>query len=233
MMLGPVTRDELAPGDSLRWVLGMQVEREPFDLGAEPALEPRRPLVADVAERSDVVTPDRDHMIRHDRRLPRGEPRRVSREESAIVRGMCRIAVLLALAAVLAACAGSENHATAVVEADGGRVVLTLEIADSPDERARGLMGRTSLAADSGMLFVYDEPASGGFWMKDTLVPLSIAFLDAGGRILRTLDMEPCRADPCPVYDPGVVYRSALEVNRGAFDRLGVRAGDVIEVDRG
>ena len=73
-------------------------------------------------------------------------------------------------------------------------------------------------------------PASGGFWMKNTLIPLSIAFFDARGRILRMLDMEPCREEDCPLYDPGVPYHGALEVNRGAFQRWGVRAGDRIRL---
>ena len=54
--------------------------------------------------------------------------------------------------------------------------------------------------------------------MKDTLIPLSVAFADADGEIVTILDMEPCKADPCPVYDPGAPYRTALEANKGAFD---------------
>ena len=65
----------------------------------------------------------------------------------------------------------------------------------------------------------------GGFWMKNTLIPLSIAFFDRQGVILRILDMEPCRADPCPVYYPGVVYQGALEVNQGWFRRRGLAEG--------
>jgi hypothetical protein len=68
--------------------------------------------------------------------------------------------------------------------------------------------------------------------MKDTLIPLSAAFLDRDGRVLRILDMEPCEADPCPVYDPGVSYVAAVEANRGAFERLGVAVGDVAQLER-
>lgn len=109
---------------------------------------------------------------------------------------------------------------------------LDVELAETPEERQQGLMHRQSLAERSGMLFLFQEPTSGGFWMKDTLIPLSIAFLDADGRILRILDMEPCRADPCPVYVPGVAYRAALEVNQGAFERAGVKVGDRVTVQR-
>ena len=68
--------------------------------------------------------------------------------------------------------------------------------------------------------------------MKNTLIPLSIAFYDRRGRIVRILDMTPCRADPCPVYDPRATYRYALEVNRGAFKRWKVHMGDRIVVHR-
>ncbi len=91
-------------------------------------------------------------------------------------------------------------------------------------------MGRTSLPADEGMLFTWHQDRSGAFWMKDTLIPLSIAFYGADGRILRILDMTPCREDPCDLYDPGVAYRGALEVNRGAFGRLGISAGDRLRI---
>ncbi len=107
-----------------------------------------------------------------------------------------------------------------------------MEIADTPAERERGLMHREALGEDAGMLFVYERETTGGFWMKNTLIPLSIAFYDADGTILAILDMRPCRADPCAVFDPGVAYRGALEVNRGAFARWGVAKGDVIRVER-
>jgi uncharacterized membrane protein (UPF0127 family) len=113
-----------------------------------------------------------------------------------------------------------------VIETEGGEVEVAVEVADSPEEREVGLMDRESLPAEAGMLFVFDEDHAGGFWMKNTLIPLSIAFADAEGTILGILDMEPCEADPCDIYDPGVPYRSALEVNQGAFESWGVQAGD-------
>jgi uncharacterized membrane protein (UPF0127 family) len=91
-------------------------------------------------------------------------------------------------------------------------------------------MGRTSLPADAGMVFVYPEDHAGPFWMKGTLIPLSIAFYAADGRILRILDMQPCEADPCPLYDPEVPYRGALEVNEGAFADWGITEGDRLRI---
>jgi uncharacterized membrane protein (UPF0127 family) len=91
-------------------------------------------------------------------------------------------------------------------------------------------MGRKTLARNAGMVFLFGSPTRGRFWMKDTLIPLSVAFWNKQGRILRILDMTPCRADPCTVYDPGVAFTGALEVNRGAFKRWGVRPGARISI---
>jgi hypothetical protein len=113
-----------------------------------------------------------------------------------------------------------------LIETATGEFEVAVEVADSPEEREVGLMDRESLPADAGMLFLFDEDTASGFWMKNTLIPLSIAFVDAEGTIVSILDMEPCESDPCEIYNPGVVYRSALEVNQGAFDDWGVQVGD-------
>jgi uncharacterized protein len=118
------------------------------------------------------------------------------------------------------------EQATAVIETNEGAVRLDVEVAKTDEQRHFGLMFRAALPAESGMVFLYDWDQTGDFWMKNTLIPLSIAFYDARGRILRMLDMEPCSADPCPLYDAGVAYRGALEVNQGAFRRWGVEEGD-------
>lgn len=105
------------------------------------------------------------------------------------------------------------------------------EIAADPDTRRVGLMHRPSLPADAGMLFVYPDDTDGGFWMKNTLIPLTIAFATADGEIVAVLDMEPCEADPCPTYRPGASYRMALEVNAGALGAA--EPGWRMEVDGG
>jgi uncharacterized membrane protein (UPF0127 family) len=103
-----------------------------------------------------------------------------------------------------------------------------VEVADTPSER--GLMGRTSLPPNDGMLFTWPAYHEGTFWMKDTLIPLSVAFYASDGRILRILDMTPCRKAPCDLYDPRVPYRGALKANRGAFGRWGVSEGDRLRI---
>jgi uncharacterized membrane protein (UPF0127 family) len=128
----------------------------------------------------------------------------------------------------------TETFSPAKVLLDGGdeSTIIDVEVAESEGERRLGLMFRESLPQDTGMLFIFDGESEGGFWMKDTLVPLSIAFIDSESQIVRILDMEPCREDPCPVYEPGVRYSAALEVNQGAFEEWGIEEGDRVTVTR-
>jgi uncharacterized membrane protein (UPF0127 family) len=111
-------------------------------------------------------------------------------------------------------------------------VLVNIIVAESDEAQGVGLMHRESFPEDCGMVFLFFEERSGGFWMKNTLIPLSIAFFDAEGEILSILDMEPCEADPCDVYDPGVPYSGALEVNQGRFEDWGVEVGDEIDITR-
>lgn len=111
-------------------------------------------------------------------------------------------------------------------------VQVDVEIAETDETRSRGLMERESLGGDSGMVFVMGGPTDGGFWMKDTLIPLSIAFWDDDGRILTMLDMDPCPSESCPSYNPGVLYTHALEVNQGFFVEHGVELGDPVRLER-
>ena len=96
----------------------------------------------------------------------------------------------------------------------GQRLTLHLELAQTPEQRARGLMHRQTLADDSGMLFVYGADVSHPFWMADTPLPLSIAFIDARGVIVDIRDLQPL--DVTRIY-PRAPYRFALEVNQGLF----------------
>lgn len=115
-----------------------------------------------------------------------------------------------------------------LIDTGAESVLLDVDVAETKEQRAFGLMKRESMPEDEGMLFVFFEDSTGAFTMRNTLIPLSIAFFDFEGRIVKLLDMEPCEAEPCPVYDPGVTYRGALEVNQGAFDRWGVEEGSVV-----
>lgn len=157
----------------------------------------------------------------------------------------CRVALLLGMVVVASACGGGGTPATvptsgggsptfgvgkAVIDTDEGAVLLDVEMAATPEQLQYGLMHRRRLPEKTGMVFIFPEETNGGFYMKNTLIPLSIAFFDEDGKILRILDMEPCESDPCEIYEPEVSYRGALEVNQGAFERWGVEENDVIRV---
>lgn len=112
---------------------------------------------------------------------------------------------------------------------------LNVEIARTVQERSFGLMERDRLAADAGMLFVYQEQQSpeNGFWMHRTRIPLDIAFIGRNGKIRAIDSMVPCGNDVtkrCPTYRAGVPFRAALEVNAGYFDARGIDVGDHVEL---
>jgi uncharacterized membrane protein (UPF0127 family) len=106
-----------------------------------------------------------------------------------------------------------------------GAHALKVEVAESDPQRMQGLMFREKMAPDEGMLFIFDEPAYHAMWMKNTLIPLSVAFVDANGVILNILDMEPQTLDSHMAAGPAVY---AIETNKGWFDRKKIKAGDKV-----
>ncbi|CAH0305607.1 DUF192 domain-containing protein [Peribacillus sp. Bi134] len=105
---------------------------------------------------------------------------------------------------------------------------ITVQVADTQRKRDKGLMFVGKLPENEGMLFVFPVKIYGGFWMKNTLIPLSIAFLDSDGEILKILHMEPCKEDICPTYDPEISYHYAIEVNLGWFEKNQIKEGDYV-----
>jgi uncharacterized membrane protein (UPF0127 family) len=121
---------------------------------------------------------------------------------------------LLALFVVLALSLGGVSQATpenptATLKLDGKPI--RPELARTSAQRSVGLMNRAIAPAD-GMLFVFPTDTTGGFWMKNTLVPLKIVFFSAKGKRVRTLRMTPCTEEPCKIYSPRRRYRFALEL---------------------
>jgi uncharacterized membrane protein (UPF0127 family) len=104
-----------------------------------------------------------------------------------------------------------------------------VEVAKGPEERNRGLMERKHLNKDEGMLFIFEIEDYHGFWMKDTLIPLSIAFIDKDGRIVSITDMKPRTLDSHVPPKP-ILY--ALEMNKGWFFSHGIKAGDVVQFSK-
>ena len=128
--------------------------------------------------------------------------------------------LILALSLATAA-AAAQPPVLRTVELGAGMHLLRAEVADRDATRSRGLMHRTSLPQNGGMLFVFDQDGIHCMWMKNTLIPLSVAFLDVQGAIINIADMQPhseqshCAARPA---------RYALEMTQGWFAQRGVRA---------
>lgn len=121
---------------------------------------------------------------------------------------------------VLPACGAL--RAAPTVELSAGMHRIVAEVASHPGDRATGLMNRASLPAHHGMLFVFAEPGVQCFWMKNTLIPLSIAFIDDAGRIVQVADMQPQSLDNHCSVKP---VRFALEMNAGWFRSRGLAPG--------
>lgn len=151
---------------------------------------------------------------------------------------MTRPAMLLLASLILVGCGGSAPPVeglpagTLVIDTGSDEARVEVSIAETPEAKERGLMGIEQMDEEVGMVFLEPEPVQQSFWMKDTLIPLSVAFWDPGGKILAILDMEPCREDPCTLYDPGVAWIGAVEVNKGYFDEHGVELGDRARLER-
>jgi uncharacterized protein len=126
---------------------------------------------------------------------------------------------------------------TVVIETGEESHTLDVEIAETDQQRRVGLMRRPSLPEEAGMIFLFEEeqPPEGVFWMFNTLIPLSIAFIGADGTIGSIREMEPCLSPYpqwCPNYAAGVPYVSALEVNSGYFATRGIGVGDRVSLVR-
>lgn len=137
------------------------------------------------------------------------------------------VAALLAAAAALVAAPSAVRAATPLptltLAIKGHK--LTAEVAATPEQRATGLMHRFSLRPDSGMLFVFERAEPQGFWMRNTFIPLSIAFIAGDGRIVNIEDMVPQTESSHWSRAPALY---ALEMRKGWFAERGIRAGDAV-----
>ena len=134
-----------------------------------------------------------------------------------------RFLAAAAVAVSVAAPAADSPMKTTTVKV--GAHALRVEVAATDAEREKGLMFRKSMAANDGMLFVFDEAAYHAMWMKNTLIPLSVAFLDRDGVILNVLDMEPQTLDSHQAAGPAIY---AIETNKGWYAAHQVKAGDKV-----
>lgn len=142
--------------------------------------------------------------------------------------------------AVAAACGGAPGRAPtpSPPPATGPRVVLPsgavykVELARTPEEQAQGLMFRESLPEKTGMLFLFGEPAPHKFWMKNTMIPLDMIWIDGAGRVLFvSANTPPCKADPCPDYGPEVPALSVLEIAGGMAEKEKITMGSTLRFE--
>ena len=124
------------------------------------------------------------------------------------------------------------SEGVAFIDTDQERVTVSVRIAETAAARERGLMGVRRLDPDAGMAFLFPEPTTAAFYMKDTLIPLGIAFWDEEGRIVAVDQMVPCRTVPCPLTRAPSPVVGALEVNPDFFARHAVEPGDHIRIGR-
>jgi len=109
--------------------------------------------------------------------------------------------------------------------------VYSLEIARTPEETAQGLMYRESLPDRHGMIFTFTDGGVHQFWIKNTMIPLDIIWMDTGGKILFvSADTPPCRSDPCPTYGPSAPAPLVLEIAGGLAKKEGVQVGSAIRL---
>lgn len=142
---------------------------------------------------------------------------------------LCPLLVLVTIAVVQVTAQSRIPRGRAIFP-DGAKV--SVEIADTEPVRERGLMFREQLAPNEGMVFVF--PASGyyPFWMKNTLIPLDMIWLDARGRVVSIAQsVPPCKADPCPSYPPDGNATYVIEVVSGFARQHGLKAGDVVKLE--
>ncbi len=108
--------------------------------------------------------------------------------------------------------------------------VVRVEVAANDELRAQGLMFRDRLREGYGMIFIFARMDVYPFWMKNTLIPLDMIWIDDDRRIAHVKhDVQPCQADPCPSHDPGVPARYVLEVAGGVARQHGLREGDRLQ----
>jgi uncharacterized membrane protein (UPF0127 family) len=159
----------------------------------------------------------------------KGQKTQIPTDEISVMSPVMNRAVVLCLLLLAGRAVAQDTAQVALSSVTlnvAGRAVLA-EVADEPHERKAGLMFRDTLAPNRGMLFVMPKPDRAAFWMKNTRLPLSVAYINPGGVIVEIHDLEPLDEKPVPSAFPNIAY--ALEMKQGWFAENGVLAGDRIK----
>lgn len=145
---------------------------------------------------------------------------------------------LLMLALACAQRTPAPSPATTMAAASAQRIVfpdhfvVAVEVASDEETRSQGLMYRDHLADDRGMIFLFTQPGEYPFWMKNTLIPLDMIWMDSQHRIVHIAhDVQPCKADPCPNYPPNAQASSVLELAAGVAARHHLANGNVLRFE--
>ena len=146
---------------------------------------------------------------------------RLSWKRASRVRSLALAGLMFCFGPVLA-----QQPALPTIELNAGIYVIQAEVASNMATRSQGLMQRKSMAQGAGMLFLFDESAAHCMWMKNTLIPLSVAFIDERGEIVNIADMQPLDETTHCALRPA---RYALEMNQGWFKKRGISPGTLIQ----
>jgi len=135
-------------------------------------------------------------------------------------------ALLLAFVLIIPAC--TQGQQTLVIHSATSEHQVKVEVVKEPAEQARGLMYRSSLAKDSGMLFIFQREEPQSFWMKNTVIPLDMIFISRDLVIVDIATMQPCASYPCPSYTSRQPAQYVLEVNAGYCRSRHIIIGDKV-----
>lgn len=161
-------------------------------------------------------------------KINEGNPQTMNlKDPKNIFFGAIGLFIVLAAVAAVFLFAGFRNDGIARARICFKDSCLMAEIADTPEARRKGLMMREKLGKGEGMLFMFESEGSYSFWMKDTLIPLDIIWLDDSLRAVHIETAQPCRSKDCPKYVPAMPAKYVLETNAGFAEKKGVSIGDV------
>lgn len=125
---------------------------------------------------------------------------------------------------------GFEEISFTVTDASGAMAEWCAMLAETDEQHAQGLMRQPDLRGYDGMVFRYPQPKDGAFWMRNTIIPLAVAFFGPDGRFVSAAGMDPCPDDvvDCPLYPAAAPFQFAIEVPRGGLGRLGIGEGSTV-----